>query len=300
MRVAVHTDDLFRQIGIPVHVVPPAGDFHAQDVPRNFGFEEEPRQNGKDFLFRNVDAEERVYFGDARRHLTRRQIGGAHVFAKIGHDAAADLFDEVQRARHAPSRRVGVHALFEAEGGIGALSQRPRGLSHVVAREFGGFEKDVFRSLLDFAVQAAHDPREGHGLLSVADDEVFVRQRKFLFVEGDDLPPFAGAANDDLPVLDIVRVEGVHGLPHFEQHEIRDVHDGRNGTDARKRQPLSHPRGGLAAPDVFHIMPDIAGTEIGRVHPHLHGIFRSLMRGVGIVRLFEGLLKHRSHFARDP
>ena len=43
------------------------------------------------------------------------------------------------------------------------------------------------------------------------------------------------AADDDFSVPYIVCVKGVHGLPHFEQHEVGDVDDGRDGTNVRKR-----------------------------------------------------------------
>lgn len=169
-----------------------------------------------------------VDFGDARRHFSVFEGRGAAILAQIRHDAATQLLDEMKRARHAQPRRIGIHALLETEGGVGALPQGAGGLSHVVAGEFRRFEKDVFRLGLNLAVQSAHNPRESHGLASVADDEIFGRKRKLFFVQRDDFFALLRAAHDDLSAAELVRVKRVHRLAELEQDEIGDIHHGGN------------------------------------------------------------------------
>ena len=300
MIVPVHADDLLREIGIAVHVLPPGGDGDGQVVPVEHGGEGQAGQNPFDLLPRHKNAEQRFDLLNARRHLAGGEVGGADVLGEVRDRAAIQLFDEVQGARHPLFGGIGGHSLLEAEGGIRTLPQRAGSPAHAVAREFRGFEEHVFRPVRNFAVQPAHDPRERHGLFPVADDEIIGAEGKLLFVERRDLLPLFRAAHDDLSAADLVRVERVHGLPHFQKDEIGDVHDGGDGAQPRQRQPAAHPGGRLAPLHVLHVMTDIAGAEVGRLHLDGDRLFLRLVFGIRDVRLFQGLFQHRRHFARDP
>ena len=204
----------------------------------------------------------------------------------------------MQRPIHRNGAGVGVHALFKAGGGIAALTQGAGGLSHAVARELGRLEEDFLRLGLNFAVEPAHDARERHAALAVADEEVVGVQAELLFVEGDDALALLGAAHDDLAAAQEIAVEGVHGLAHLEQHKIGDVNDVGDRAQTAERQTAAHPAGRGADLDVLHEMPHIARAE-GRLL-HLDGdLHVRLSRRIGKGGHLEGLFEHGSDFARD-
>ena len=226
MLVAVHANDLFREIGIPVHVVAIAGNLHRQRIPDDFGFEIKSFQNTRNFRIRNGDPKQRVDLRNACRHFTGREVCRAHVAANIRYHAATKLFNKVQCARHAERVGVGVHPLFKTCGRIGGLPQSAGRFTYVVAGEFRRLEKYVFGRRLNFAVESAHNPRKCNGLFAVANHEIVFRKRKFLFIERNDLFALLRTAHDNLSIPKIVRVKRVHGLSHFQQHEIGDIDDG--------------------------------------------------------------------------
>lgn len=119
----------------------------------------------------------------------------------------------MQRSVHRDGAGVGIHALFEAGGRIAALPQGAGGLSHAVARELGGFKEDFLRLGLYLAVEPAHDARERHAALAVADEKVIGVQTELLFVEGDDALALLGAAHDDLPAAQEIAVERAWAAP---------------------------------------------------------------------------------------
>ena len=205
----------------------------------------------------------------------------------------------MQRARHTPFVGVGVHALFKACGGVGGLTERAGSFPNVVAGELRRLEEHVFRIGFYFAVQAAHNARERDGSFAVADHEVVFREREFLFVEGDDLLPLRRSAYDDLSAAEVVRVERVHRLTHFEEYEVRNIDDRGNGTYARKRKAFPHPSGRTAALYVLHVMPYVARAKVGREDFHFHGRGFTRMSGKGIVGGFERFMQHRRDFAGD-
>ena len=204
----------------------------------------------------------------------------------------------MQRPIHRDGAGVGIDALFKAGGRIAALTQGAGGLSHAVARELGGFKEDFLRLGLYLAVEAAHDARERHTALAVADEKVIGVQAELLFVEGDDALALFGTAHDDLPAAQEIAVERVHGLPHFKQHKVGDVDDIGNRAQAAKRQAAAHPAGRGADLHVLHEVPHIARAE-GRLL-HLDGdLHVRLCRRVGKIGHFEGLFEDGGDFARD-
>ena len=234
-----------------------------------------------------------------RLHGAGGKALGVDVGAVRGRLAAAQLLHEVERPVHGKFAGVRVHALFKAGGGIGTLPERARGLAHAVARELRRLEEHRRGIWLDLAVASAHDARKGDALLAVADKEVFGRERKFLFVERDDLLPFARAADDDFSAREEVSVERVHGLPEFEQDEVGDVHDVGNGAQSAQRKAAAHPAGRNADLHVRHVMPHIAGAERGLFHRDGNADVRRFRGIVGRGRA-ERLFEDRGDFARDP
>ena len=204
----------------------------------------------------------------------------------------------MQRPIHRDGAGVGIDALFKAGGRIAALTQGAGGLSHAVARELGGFKEDFLRLGLYLAVEAAHDARERHTALAVADEKVIGVQAELLFVEGDDALALFGTAHDDLPAAQEIAVERVHGLPHFKQHKVGDVDDIGNRAQAAKRQAAAHPAGRGADLHVLHEVPHIARAK-GRLLYFNGDLDVRLRRRIGKGGQFEGLFEDGGDFARD-
>lgn len=163
---------------------------------------------------------------------------------------------------------------------------------------FAASKKTFFVSGFNLAVQSAHNPRESHGLASVADDEIFGRKRKLFFVQRDDFFALPRTAHDDLSAAELVRVKRVHRLAELEQDEIGDIHHGGNRAKPRQCQPFSHPRGRNAARHVFHIMPHVARAQVGRYHLDGDGRGIRLMLRIGAIGRLQRLFQRRRDLAR--
>ena len=203
-----------------------------------------------------------------------------YVDVRFGDSAAAELLDEVKGTLHAVLRRVAVHALFKARAGVRLLPECAGRLADGIPCESSRLEENFLGGFLDFAVLAAHNAREGDGAISIANDEVVLVQSELFIVQGDDALPLLGAANDDFGILQIRKVEGVHGLSHFEKDEVGNIDDVGNGAKPLKGEPLSHPGGRTTYFDVGNIVSDVARAEIGRFDKDAHIRLR-LVLGIG-------------------
>ena len=94
-----------------------------------------------------------------------------------------------------------------------------------------------------------------------------------------------GTAHVDGAAGDLVQVKGVHGLAHFQQGVVGDIHHIADGAQAAQSQMALHPAGRLAHADVAHIVCHIARAQVGRFH----------LDGDGRIRLADSLVVHGGH-----
>ncbi len=101
----------------------------------------------------------------------------------IGYNAAFQSVDKIERSAHCLFGSVFVYALFKQCRGIRVLSQRPCGLSHVIAREFRRLEQNFVRVGFYFAVESAHNAGKCARLVLVANNKVFRIKLELFFVK---------------------------------------------------------------------------------------------------------------------
>ena len=176
MVVAVHSYNLFGNVGIGEYVVAVAGESEQKFAAVFLHAEIQPFKYLRHVFYGNLYAEERVELFGAYRHFLNFGIGVGrfNVAAHVGNSSAAERVYEVERTLHCAFRGVFVRTLFKYRRGIGVLSERARSLSHAVARKFCCLEQYFFRRIFDFGVESAHYARERCGLVAVAYHEVFV------------------------------------------------------------------------------------------------------------------------------
>ena len=192
----------------------------------------------------------------------------------------------MQGAGHAQLCGVFADALLEPRGGIRALSQGPGGFPYTVPGELRRLEQQLPGIVGDFAVQSAHDARQGHRAVPVADHEVFRVQPEFLFIQGLDDFALLRPPHDDLRVLQHIQVKGVHRLPDLQQHVVRDVHHVADGPQPAQRQVPLHPPGALPGGDVPYAVGQVPGAQIRRLHGHLQAF----------IFVFAGMVVRPGHF----
>ena len=285
--VAILTDDLFRQIGEAVHVLTVQ---RCRDVPAAIRLhvhrELQTPENIDHGLVRDGDAQHAADLGrsgDDVLPLNGTAIG--QVKFQRGDIAAVQLLDQVQSTGKAQLRRVAVHALFVAGGRIAVLAQSAAGLTDRIARKGSALEQQASGILIHPGVCTAHDASQADGLLRIADDQVVGVQGKLFLVQGDDLLAIVSAADINRTAADLVQVKGVHGLTHFQQGVVGDIHHIADGAQAAQSQMALHPAGRLAHADVADIVCHIARAQVGRFH----------LDGNGRVRLADSLVVHGGH-----
>ena len=94
-----------------------------------------------------------------------------------------------------------------------------------------------------------------------------------------------GAAHINGAAGDLVQVKGVHGLTHFQQGVVGDIHHVADGAQAAQCQMALHPAGRLAHADVADIVCHVAGAQLRCLH----------LDGDGSVRLADSLVVHGWH-----
>ena len=197
--------------------------------------------------------------------LQRAAVG--QVILQRGDVAAVQLLDQVQGTGKAQLRRVAVHALLVAGRRIAVLAQSAAGLAHAVAGEGGALKQQAGGVLVHAGVCTAHDAGQCHRLLGVADDQVVGVQGELLLIQGDDLLTLVGTAHVDGAAGDLVQVKGVHGLAHFQQGVVGDIHHIADGAQAAQSQMALHPAGRLAHADVAHVVCHIARAQVRALPP---------------------------------
>ena len=91
----------------------------------------------------------------------------------------------------------------------------------------------------------------------------------------------------------------MHGLADLQHHIVGDVHHIRDAAQTAQRQLPPHPPGRLARGDIAHIVPQIPGAKLRRLHPDAQaGI------DIGALRIIrgghvQGLIQRGSHLPGD-
>ena len=192
----------------------------------------------------------------ASRSRRRESVAGAAFSARTSitpfamHPAAV-AGDEPRRTIQAVERRLGVRAALEAVRRVRVHPQRARRPAHRARVEVRALEKDARRLLRDRGREAAHDAREGDGLLGVGDHEVLRAELSLDAVERDERLPRLRAPHDDRrqavgPLRERVEVEGVERLADVPEHVVRRV-DGRGDRALADRGEARRHGGGRRA-----------------------------------------------------
>ena len=127
-------------------------------------------------------------------------------------------------------------------------------------------------------------------------------QRKFFLVQRGDFFAVFRATDDDFSARDFIRVERMHRLTEFQQHEISNIHHGRYRTQSAERKAFSQPGGRLFFHPLrvaFHVPADIAGAKVRRLHIDGNGLgfgFVFFERNIG---RFQRGFRDCRHFARN-
>lgn len=117
--------------------------------------------------------------------------------------------------------------------------------------EVGALQEEVSGRLGDSSVFAAHDARDGDGLLAVGDDEVVGSESVSGFVESEEFLSLGGGSDNDASV-EFGEVEGMQGLADLHEDEVGDVDDVVDGAEADAFEPL--------------LKPGRAGTDLDAAH----------------------------------
>ena len=287
MVIAVLTDDFLGQVGEALHILTVEG---CGDVPAAVGLhvhgELKALEDVDHGLVRHGDAQHTADLGrggDDVLALERTAIG--QIVFQCGDVAAVQLLDEVQGAGKAQLGRVAVNALLVAGGRVAVLAQSAAGLTDGVAGEGSALEEQAGGVVVHAGVCTAHDAGQSHRLLCVADDQIVGVQGELLLVQRDDLFALVGAAHINGAAGDLVQVKGVHGLAHFQQGVVGDIHHIADGAQAAQSQMALHPAGRLAHADVAHIVCHVAGAQVRSLH----------LDGDGRIRLADSLVVHGGH-----
>ena len=283
MVVAVFTDHFLRQVRLAdFNILSVSRGGHIQGISAPFHIKVQVLQN-PEYVFRgNRNTEDRVDPLQARSEmLSFPRCAGAAVKGAGCDLTAAQFLNQVQGTGHAQFGGVFADAFLEAGGRVAALSQSPGGFPDIVPGKLGRLKQQLCRMLGDFAVQAAHDARQGYGAVAVADHQVIGGQGEFLFVQRLDLFPVLRPAHDDLPLLKLIHVKGMHRLADLQQHIVGDIHNVGNAAQAAQGQVPFHPPGALADGDVPHPVSQIAGAQVRRFHRNVQ--IRILVIGNGII-----------------
>ena len=215
--------------------------------------------------------------------LQRTAIG--QVVFQRGDITAIQLLDQVQSACQTQLRRIAIHALLVAGRGIAVLTQCTAGLTHAVAGKSSALEQQAGGVIVHAGVCAAHDTGQCYRLFSITDDQIVGVQGELLLVQRDDLFALVGAAHINGAAGDLVQVKGVHGLTHFQQGVVGDIHHVADGAQAAQCQMALHPAGRFAHADVADIVCHVAGAQLRCLH----------LDGDGSVRLADSLVVHGGH-----
>ena len=220
--VAVNAGDLFNDVRLDGDVLgrAPARHTHGEVVAVIFRFKAQRTQGMKDRFVRDLNAGVPIHIRLVEvQHHFRIAAG---VFIRQGRDDARVLIGickQLHEPRDGGNGHFGVKAFFIAHGRICAVRQTYRRFAHGDRVERGGFQRKRRGVLHDLAVKPAHDARDRHRRVAVADHQRVFIDRALHAVERLERERLKKAL--DAQLFDLARVERMHRLPHFEHQVVR-------------------------------------------------------------------------------
>ena len=228
--VAVDAGDFFNEVDFALNVQTPGGQLYRELVGRLLADgETQAAEDAENIFDRDLLPQDARHLAAAQPDRTPQHLARYRVDLTAGKLAATGSQNQFGHTRAGQGSRAKVGATFKAVRGIGMHALTACRLANTCRVEPSGFDKNVFRLFRDHGVKAAHDSRQGHRLFGVSDDQVFRMQLALDAVECLEHFSGTGAAHDDSPALQQVKIEGVRGMAHLPQGivgRIRDVVDG--------------------------------------------------------------------------
>ncbi|ABA47491.1 hypothetical protein BURPS1710b_1895 [Burkholderia pseudomallei 1710b] len=212
---------------------------HAEHVAVALEREAETREDLRDFVLADLDADDPVR---ARRaHRNRRALRQVHDLVVDGARlAAADVENQLRDALDVLDGRRVIDAALEAMRRVGREVVFARAAADAVRPPERGFEIDVRRVERDGRAVAAHDAREALDLSAVGNHpDRLVELDRVAVQELERLAALAPAHVD--AAVDLVEIEYVRRAAQLEHHVVRDVDERRHAALARALEALDHP-----------------------------------------------------------
>ena len=151
------------------------------------------------------------------------KIGRANVYHAAHHPAGAELIDKLYRPLKCLFGVNGLNALYEPGGGIGNVMELPCGGTDVFGAEHGAFEQSCLGVLGYFAVKTAHYARYAHALFGIGNKQHIRAHHALLAVKRIDRLALGGVPYHDMVIGNARKIEGVHGMTVFNEHEVCDI-----------------------------------------------------------------------------
>ena len=260
--VAMDPQDLLDHVHLAGDVALVAGHLHGECSVGGFGEgHAEGAQDAMQFIAGKVDTRQRIHAIGADLHA-----GGVYRLGVVVGDAgdhlpAGHLGDQQGCPFEGVDGHLGVGALLEDAGGLGAQSVAGAAAADMAGVEVGGFQEDGGGLLADAGMLAAEHAGHAEGLaVAVADHEVLGVEMAFHPVERDEGCALGQGLHADASPANPVEVEGVQGLSQLVQHVVGDIHHVVDGTLPDGGQGTAQPLGRRAYVDPVDGKPGVAGA----------------------------------------
>ena len=298
--VAIEARQLFDQVHLDADVETVAGHTHlpATGFQAGHGQTQAAEQTLDLGIVQGQTQDALDALGAQQDRLDLRQVLGTD---RLDHRARLTADDVQQQAGctlHGLARQLEVHAPLEAVGGIGVQAIGTGLTGDGDGVEEGAFQEQVTGTGGHTAVLATHDAGDGQGTFVVGDHQGVVAQFDVLAIQQHQAFAGIGQAHADA-ALDLVQIEGMHGLTQFEHHVVGDVDGGVDAAHATAAQTLDHPvRGRAGQVDVLHYATQVARAGLGSQHLDRTGFLVRSRYGLDLQRLDRGVVQG-THFPRQ-
>ena len=191
-------------------------------------------------LIGELVADQRRNKTGGQRNRLRRNVGGARDRTHVISGSAGEVDEQLHNTTGRNCSDERVDPAFEPAG---CFTRQLVTTSRACDRhgvEVSGLDEHVRGRVRNLSGESTHHTGETDRPRAVSDQQIFGVERAHLLVERGELLPRLRAPNDDA-AGELVEVVAVNRLAEFEHHVVRDVHNQRNRSDARKTQPPAHP-----------------------------------------------------------
>ena len=171
-------------------------------------------------------------------------------------NAAVVLLQKIEETRDRRDGHFGVKALFVAHGSVGTMRQTDGGFADGSCVKGRGLQRQGGGILDDLGIETAHDTGDRHRGVVVADHEGVLVDLSVNAVKGFEHKGLIEALDTDL--ADLARIEGVHGLSHFEHEVVSEVGKEIDASQAAVEQADAHVDRADGALDVLDLQAGIA------------------------------------------